>query len=173
MLDRALGALPPDCAALLHDYLKRHPEAAGAAAEIEATAGLARKALARPAPTELPAFPPAFSARIQQHMGAAVSTRDAGRFAGYVKWVSGLAAAVLIGFGAHAFLYTTSPAGTVRPATALVAAGPRTAGEDRPNQEGFWSARRLYERAAQGRSSRPEGVIWDSPVRIPRVGDQT
>jgi anti-sigma factor RsiW len=207
MLDRALGALPADCEILLAEYLQTHPEVAADASEIEATASLARKALAEPVPTHMPAFPVGELARSQICADVALASRGSrpeadplalrsglananpvasrsglGAVGAWARWCSGIAAALLLGFGTHAFLYNaqwakltqvdgTTPTHAGR--TTLVNAGPQPARETRPEGDNFWSARRLYEHAAQGRPGQSEHVIWDSPLKLPRLGDQT
>jgi len=188
ILDQALGALSPDCATLLENYLATHAEAAALAREMSATASLARKALAEPVPGEVPEFAaevgvpwPSEAPPCRRPHSAGLGMPPVGRFArpsGMATWakrISGIAAAVLVGFGAHAFLYDgvrTEPAPMPR-GTAFVSAVPRTTGDTDAGREGFWSARRLYERTAQGGAAVSEKVIWDSPVRVRRAGDQT
>ncbi len=164
MLDRALGALPPDCEALLAAWLDARPEAAAACREFERTIDLARHALADGPAGSLPAFP---AERLRR-------ARQSDRFWRMTRNVMGIAASVLIGFGVHAMLFRApTPQPAQAPPVVLVQGGPQRGPEATGDDTGFWSGRRLSERASGPAPSSSGRVIWRSPVRIPQRGDAT
>ena len=164
MLDRALGALPADCEALLVAYLESHPEAASACREIEQAVGLARRALAEEPTKPLPAFPADRLLRSGRSFRLWRTARVA----------AAVAASIAIGFGAHVWLSRASTTGSGRPPAPMVAySGSEQVSEDGREGAAFWSGRRLYERAAGTQRQSSNRLIWDSPLRTPRKGDAT
>lgn len=157
MLDRALGGLSPEVAALLDAYLATSPEARAQAAAFEQVAAAAREALRSENLVTLPAFP-------LQRMERARRIGRGLRLAGYI---GSMAACVLIGFGLRA----NSP-----PDPGIHAPGPTEIVMQTPaDAGGFWSARALRERAAKtGAVQQPQRrLIWESPVSLPKIGDAT
>lgn len=164
MLDRGLGALPPDCEALLAAYLEERPEAAAACRRFERTVGLARAALAEKPAGPPPAFP---TERLLQ-------TRWSYRGWRIMRNAAGIAAAILIGFGAHGLLFRAEPPSPIRPGPTVIAqAGSDRRSEANDGGSSFWSSRRLYERASETLPKSSNRVIWDSPVKPPHIGDAT
>jgi anti-sigma factor RsiW len=164
LLDRALGALPPDVESLLTDYLERDRAAAARAREYESAAADARRVLGSPAAIQLPPFPAARMGKVERTRRRLVLIRNVG----------GLAAALVIGVGLGAGLLQSGP--TARsdrehpmlqpaPAPMLAAAAASSA---RPG--GFWSAERLYEAARSAKRSTSAHVVWESPISEPSIG---
>jgi len=162
MLDRGLGALPPDCEVLLVAYLETRTKAAAACREIQQTVDLARRALAEGPAQSLPAFPADRLMRARQSYWVR-------RVA---KGVVGVAASILIGFWTHAMLFPATPSNLHQPGPTLIAQGesPRDSQANREDA-GFWSGRRLYEQASGTQRPFSRRVIWDSPVSTPHAGD--
>ena len=164
MLDRALGALPADCEALLTAYLESHPDAAAACREIEQTVGLARRSLAKEPIESLPAFPADKLLRSGRSL----------RLWRTAKTAVAVAASIAIGFGAHAWLSRAASPGPGRTTPpALAYSGSERVSEESAEGSAFWSGRRLYERAAGTQRQSSNRVIWDSPLKAPRKGDAT
>jgi anti-sigma factor RsiW len=164
MLDRGLGTLPPDCEALLAAHLEVRPEAGAAWREIERTVDLARAALVEEPPEPVPVFP---VERLQR-------ARRSGRLWRTTRGIAAVAAAVLFGFGAHALFFRPPLPSRPQPGAGVVVQGGT---ERRPDANsgdaGFWSGRRLLDRASSAPSHSTNRLIWDSPVRVPRVGEAT
>lgn len=169
LTDRALGGLPPDTEALLAVYLADRADARALGERIgEAVVG-AKAVLADGEPARVPPFPAdVLRARVTARRRWAV-----------VGKITGLAACVLIGVGLHAAWVggprpvVEGPGSTTwvhRPDNTDISLRPVVAETQRP---GFWSGRQWYERAEQNRSERSQRVIWDSPIRRPRIGAAT
>ena len=162
LIDRSLGLLPNDVEALLDAHLAIDSEAAALAAQFDRTAALARRALAGGPASELPPFP-------------AESVRREGRSLRRWMWtrnITAAAATLVIGFGLGAALF--------RNAADLDASGKALGGLPAaivgtspvsPRSAGMWSTRRALERATRAPEKTAARLIWDSPVRKPRLGD--
>jgi hypothetical protein len=164
LIDRSVGALEPDTHALLDAYINGKGAAQREAAAFDETAALARMALSKHgASVHLPALSPTLN-------------RSIGWTTSRIGAISALAACVLVGVLVglglqHAWGWGD---GVDRGPQQVVvypgAASERNASVDSEEADGFWSARRLYERPTT--VSRPR-LIWDSPVTQPRVGGST
>lgn len=162
LIDRSLGLLPQDVEALLDAHLANEPAAAEQAAEFDQTAELARRALASDTGAELPPFPAEQLRREGRSLRRWIWTRN----------ISAVAATVVFGIGLGAALFRNAGS-EVRSDNDLGAAtapliDKRTTS---PASAGMWSARRMIERASRAPAERPARLIWDSPVRKPRLGD--
>ncbi|MCK6482533.1 MAG: hypothetical protein HUU22_19065 [Phycisphaerae bacterium] len=188
LLDRSLGALSTDAAALLDAYLARDADAVGRAAALVSTVDLARRALADGASGgALPPFP---AARLRREAVVFRRWRAIGR-------VTALAACVLLGvFIGRSYFdaggptverdgvslvsrpapspVTDEPA-TEQPASSvfdqLESATVRTPAAARLTSDGdddFWSRRRMARRAAADVSTEEPGWIWQSPIHRPK-----
>ena len=162
LIDRSLRMLPKDVETLLDAHLAIDGDAAKQAAEFDQTAELGRHALASDTAVELPPFPAEQLRREGQSLRRWMWTRN----------ISAVAATLVFGIGLGAALFRNT-ASEIRSdddlgeATApLVDA--RTAS---PASAGMWSARRMIERASRAPAKRPARLIWDSPVKKPRLGD--
>jgi len=162
MLDRALGALPPDCESLLAAYIEKDPQAAATDKEYKATVNAARGALADALPSTLPAFP---ARRL-------VDARRQYRHLRLFRGVVGIAASIAIGFGVHAFFFPARSANSSHP-DPIVLAQAATRNEAPADAGGFWSAQRLYKRAEAAPQRPAKRLIWNSPLATPRPGDET
>ncbi len=162
LIDRSLGLLPQDVEALLDAHLAIDPDAARQAAEFDQTAALVRRALAGGTAGELPPFPAEQLRREGRSLQRWIWTRN----------ISAVAATLVLGFCLGAALFRNAaemaPNGTP-PAVGLarIADAPKAS----PGASGMWSARRMIERASRAPAKRPARLIWDSPVRKPRLGD--
>ena len=160
MIDRALGAMPPDCEILLAAYLETRPDAAAECRTIEQTIELARRALADGSATTLPAFPAERLREAQRTDGLWRMTRAA----------VGIAASVVIGFGMHAVFFPARTPETGTAGSGIVAnRGPEKQIEQVSEDAGFWSGERLREQAADVPRTGTTRLVWDSPVRVPRI----
>jgi hypothetical protein len=166
LIDRALGALSPEVAELLENYLIQNPDAARQANSLLLTVQLARTAVATPSLLKN-RLPPLDRVR------RALAVQRTRRFA----WQIGkLAACVALGltiglasrFGGRQGGTPNAAAVSVRPA-AGVAESPAVAGRN-----GFWSlANFALDKAEQatavaGPDSRYR-LHWDSPVKMPHL----
>ncbi len=162
LIDRSLRMLPKDVETLLDAHLAIDDDAAKQAAEFDQTAELARRALASGTAAELPPFPAAQLRREGRSLQRWIWTRN----------ISAVAATLVLGFGLGTALFR-NPAGVIPNSTgavvapALVVDAPKAS----PSVSGMWSARRMIERAARPPAERPTRLIWDSPMRKPRLGD--
>jgi len=163
LLDRALGELTPEVAALLEAEIARTPGAARRAAEIDATLQLAGDAIA------MPNLPP-HRALDTAHLRAAEShARSSIRRMEILR----LAACLTLGLGvgwmvrapqSQTEIATSLPSPTLVPATAESAISPVR----------FWSLSRLTrEQAAATPRARPRGsrldLDWNSAAKLPRL----
>ncbi len=164
MLDRGLGALPTDCDTLLEAYLETRPDAAAACQRIEETICSARIALTQAPAERPPEFPAERLLRAQR----------GNRTWNIARRITGIAAAIALGFAAHALWFHRAPS-LSQPRDLLVAAhvGSEPGPPGSSDEAGFWSARRLYQRAAGARQQTGKNLIWHSPVSFPQLGDAT
>ncbi len=162
LLDRALGTMPPDTAALLDAYLAEQPAAAAEAERWAATTQLAGLALEGDRESPLPAFP---RARL---MSAGMRHRRS-----MLAWrITGLAACWLIGLGMGGLWWRTSRNTPASPDRHAVVMNPEDSTFEAA-QESFWSVRRLYERTSTGQVRPSPRVIWQSPLVVPKVGESS
>jgi anti-sigma factor RsiW len=163
LIDRALGALSPEAAELLEDYLIQNREAACVAASLASTVDLARGAVALPMASvnHLPSWN-----RVRKALG--VQRRQT------LTWELGkLAACVLLGLAVGlAPRFGGRPA--VPPTELAVAPGPSVAnktGAVTAGQNGIWSLANFTpgksEHAADGVTR--YRLQWDSPTKIPHL----
>lgn len=152
LMDRALGALTPDVAAVLDAYVAMDAAAAARAREFDAAALAARQVLG-PAMAEVPPFPAVRLARIDRTRRQLVLIRN----------VAGLAAAIVLGVvvGAWGFKPVAPFAGP-----GVVQATSRTVAAE---SGGFWSRERWLAAAQAARPSGHAALIWESPVERPRL----
>lgn len=171
LLDRALGELSPEVAALLDAHLAQNPAAARRAAEFADTLSLARAATATP-----PAAPhrPLDLTRVRQAHRAAhsIATR---RFE-----ILRLAACLALGLGLG-WLARTSTANsefTSAPLASTPKISPPAPSPAASSSTSFWSVARLVaeERArsasAAGHSDSRYELHWNSPTKQPRLEEK-
>lgn len=166
LIDRSLGALSADAAALLDAYLRDNPAAARTATAFDETAGLIRQSLPAAPAASLPPFP---RARLHD------AHRNAARWR-IVRSALALAACVVLGFS----LGSRPLGGPVKrentgPAVASVL--PRDGrASDRVNESAesdFWSAQRMRVRFTSDSRAASRRVVWNSPVARPSLGGQS
>ena len=165
LMDRALGGLSPDVEALLGAYLERDAAPAARGREFELAANRTRQVLRQAQPMTLPPFP---AARVQ--------ALDRGRRRlVLLRSVAGIAAALVLGVGLGAGLdqrlaaHRTTGASALSAPVLVVA----RAGAEATDSAGFWSAQRLYEQARDTKGTQAAQLIWDSPVKAPRLGGKS
>ena len=159
LMDRALGALPPDVATLVNAYVERDAAAAARARGFDAAASAARRVLKQEAVAPLPPFPGMQIQRLEQ-------VRRQVRF---LRNAAALAAAIVLGFGLGALsLHGTRAALPSAPAVAaLEGVRPKPAAT---SAGGFWSSERLLRAVQAAKRTDSTNVIWDSAVSTPRLG---
>ena len=163
LIDRALGSLSEDVAALLTAYLEQHPEASRRGGEFEDAATAARQVLRQPSSATLPPFPTAAVQRSEQHR----------RRLTWARGVSGLAASLLAGVGLGSWLLAPSatptsrhgPGDEPRGVAAVAVAMPAAQSAD------FWSTDSLVRRARRAGHEHPVAVVWHSSVMQPNLGE--
>ncbi|TWT44619.1 hypothetical protein RAS1_10340 [Phycisphaerae bacterium RAS1] len=137
ILDRALGALDADVAALLDAHLRDNPAAAAEAAAIERTMARVRAATRTNPPINVPPFP----------LSQAAAVRQRARVIRISGWFTGLAACLLLGVGVGAWWK-----GTAMPTGPMLVVGP--APEVQPLADlGMWSESRRLAAALEARRS--------------------
>ncbi len=162
LLDRALGELSPEVAALLDAHLAQNPDAARRAAELAGTLQLARAATAAPVAS---APHPLDVGRLRR---AQRTQRSAARRVEIFR----LAACLALGLGLGWLAHAPQPrleiaAATPHRATPLPAVSPA----------GFWSVARIVaeEQARRGTNDRNEtryALRWESPTKQPRLEEK-
>lgn len=163
LIDRSVGMLTNDVETLLEAHLAVDAAAAALAAEFDQTAALARRALAGEAAVELPPFP-------------AERLRSEGRSLRGWIWtrnISAVAATLVIGVGLGAGMFGAPPS-ALNKGSASTGSNTVEIAETPPassGSAGMWSTRRLIERATREPEKSASRLIWDSPVRKPRLGD--
>ena len=164
LMDRALGALPPDADALLAAYLDHDSASATRAQEFDAAAAAARRLFQQPASAGLPAFPALRIHKVEQ-------ARQRLRI---VRHAAGLAAALVLGLGLG-IGFSSGGVQVSSEEAATVSHEPRWASAAAPGrpQPGFWSTQRLYHDAHEARRSESVRVIWDSAVSLPKPGGES
>jgi anti-sigma factor RsiW len=166
LLDRALGELSPEVAALLDAHLAQHPDAAHRAAEFAATLQLARAATAAPAgspprPLDL--------ARLRQVQHA---QQSASRRAEIFRLAACLALGLGLGWWVHV------PQSNPDIAAALPSAPPAFASPRATNPPArFWSLARLAaehgaKTASAGRREDHFELHWNSAAKMPHVEEK-
>jgi len=158
IMDRSLGELPAETAALLEDYLEARPEASLLAQQVESTLRAARLAMAPSCLTSPDRLPPL--RRVVRKAPAAFGRR----WPSWWRPIS-VAAAMVLAFLAGA---RVSPRPVSVPLIVSYALMPR---HDADNTEGFWSLRRADRSVASPARQLP--VIWTNPTIWPRIGDKS
>ena len=139
LIDRALGALPPDTEALLAAYLAQNPAAAVDLEQTLEVVGIARDTLDAEPSALLPEFRAPRTARRRRQYR-------------YTLQFAGMAAMLAIGLTVGRHL---SGASTVRPPTSIgvaVQTGPTLSSEN-----GIWSISAYLRERQAARSARPDG----------------
>ncbi len=183
IIDRSLCALSPDVEALLAVHLERTPSDAEAAAAFDRTVRLVERATEPPVASDRASAPmPLF--------------RDIERRERLLRWrrrlaaAAGMAAALVFGcilggqfFGGVARQPGASDGGIARenggaaaPAQPITAQFFESHSRDRlaPAAGGIWSTGRLLRNVRSAPQDR-DGIrlIWESPLRKPRLGEET
>jgi hypothetical protein len=166
LIDRALGALSPEVAELLENYLIQNPDAAQKANGLESTVQLARTVAASPV-MSMGALPPL--GRVRKAL--AVQRRHA------FLWEFGkLAACVLVGLAIGlASRFGGRPDGALDTSVALVGSvAVNDAAKAEEDRNGFWSLANLAsekssQAAAGVRLESRYRLRWDSPVKMPHL----
>jgi hypothetical protein len=158
LIDRALGGLAPDVAALLEAYLDKDPGPAGLRREIDETVRLAGSALPRPPLRALP--PPKFVAFPRRSRAAAHPWRQ--------WWPVELAAVFVAGlmFGLWSSRPPLPPASRPDPGQTIALQMP--AGSE-SGTASFWSTARVAELQSKSPAPTPSRIAWLSPVRKPQL----
>jgi anti-sigma factor RsiW len=168
LLDRALGELPPEVAALLDAHLAQTPDAAIRAAEFADTLQLARTAVA--APRETPR-----ALDLERLRRAHRAQHSATRRSEILR----LAACLALGLGLGWLARTPSPhtviaAATPRPVPVVSVPTPPPAAAPTTR---FWSVARLIaeeraQSATENRSDNRFELHWNSPTKQPRLEEK-
>ncbi len=157
LLDRSLGVLTPEAEELLTSYLETQPMARLRAEEFQAATCLAKKALTLGPSIPLPE--PRF--KTMEKPGA-----WPGRPSAYLPWLAA-AACLVVGFG----LAKLSPSVTM-PAIqphAVAAIEPMANSNTQTNERSFWLTSHLASTAPAHTPNSPYVVVWDSPLKKPRI----
>ena len=165
LADRASGTIPADVESLLDAYLACDDGAAELWREVDSTVTLARKAM-NPCDAHLDIPLPPLATERPTRAGRR-------RHLGILRKAAPLAAGLVLGVAVGAGLLRKAPQ-PVRPGPPAIARSdaPRLTPSARSTgKPGFWSTRRLWEQATRPRATRPPVVVWDSPVKMPRIGD--
>jgi hypothetical protein len=167
MLDDALGALAEDVRALVMDRVA----ASGAAAQAGAYRRTVEAARAALGPRRRETLPPLPTARLRREAARRRRRRLTGR-------VAALAACLVLGLGIGYLAFSRAAATAPAPAPVRVAQGgplipavPAADSAEAGGAGGFWSSRRLVERAVAAGSQEAVRVTWVSPVQNPRIGE--
>ena len=170
IMDRALGTLEGDVAALLDACLEADPQAAERARQARETVDLARRALGGPSAAEVP--PPAYP---RLRIRAAERAR---RRRGFLKQGAALAATLVLGAALGAMLFSDRlpPKVSPPPLPPSVAFLPQPEGRLGPlsatvaqadgGEGGFWSAARLWNRRSQANGSSPVTPLRGTPNSV-------
>jgi hypothetical protein len=163
LIDRSLGALPPDVDELLEAFLEHEPGHAHDARKFDETLMLARRALPKPRALPLPPL----------KVRALPQTSVKKNILRQVRWPVGIAAAFAIGFAMSLFTRQVErPAASHRrePERSVVVVAQATAAapvDSAPTE--FWSAARIAGMAPKSASPQPPRLTWTSPVRKPQL----
>lgn len=186
LMDRALGALSPDVAALLEAHLRQEPAAAARAAQYEQVTDATRRAFSAASVTRgelrggadpaasspARAAPPPFPAR--QIRRVLARRRRWIRLAHAASLAACLALGVWLGWS-----WTETPAAApVAPDPAALAAeqafqAQLAQTEPPPGRAGFWSLERLYRPSRERRPAPSYYLEWDSPIEKPKLRGAT
>lgn len=166
LIDRSLGALPTDVDALLTEYLRSRPDAAGRVRELELLIGMTRQVLAARTELPSPSFPLEQGARRWRTLTQSGSWRAAT-----------LAACLLIGIGLGALITRHERDGAERLSTQPPSPRPvAVESNERENfvmaapsepADAFWSANKLIKGAPRGIGRSSAALQWTSPVSSP------
>lgn len=164
MIDRSLGALPPDVDELLDAYLATRP---GAPEDFGPVVAAARAAMKQ---TEQATPPPLESFRIELYEER---PRRRGEFLR-------LAACVLLACGATAwFLKSNTNSATAPPIVKQIESHPPTpsvasaVAPEAPRATALPTQKQLVETQSKiSRRQAPVRVVWHSPAQLPKLGDR-
>jgi len=161
LIDRAVGALPPDVDVLLDDCLERNPAAAAEAEKFALTADLARRALAPVEGRNEYSLPPLALRRRRMTV-----RRIAAR-------VAALAACLLIGLVLGIRLSPSPPAVEASAPVASVSVGEGSEPTAATYTSEIWSIQRFREALARPRRREGLHLVWDSPTKMPRLEERS
>ncbi len=161
LIDRALGEMSPEVETLLAEYLSREPASLDETREVSQAVELARRAFAVPEETpRTPRLRVGGEARFLWRVGARAAA---------------LAACALIGLGVGFWLFggrrAVEKTVEIRPAVIAATEIPEQATDTGGSR--FWSIRRLYEAARRPARKPSARLVWDSPVKLPRLEEGT
>jgi hypothetical protein len=164
LVDRALGALPPDVEALLDAYLEMESARAPLRGEIDETVRLARQALAPPRPLSLP---PLKLVPTPERTTAGTRRRT--------WWPAELAAAFVLGLGLGPWVWHQSHPAASRTEIAAVAAVEAVGHsfDATTRSPAFWSMARLTDAGSKIPLSPRPRISWTSPVRKPQLNPKS
>lgn len=177
LLDRQLGALSADAAALLDSYLANDEQAARLADSYTRTLQTARRVLGQKMPMERQdktgreSIPPQLRRRLQNESVLRGRLR-------VLRTISAAAALVIVSVGLSAMWFRSQERGDAVAQLIKLNNSAAGAGDAQPaytastENGGFWSERRLLERAAQEKP-RTGGWRWQSPTHWPQLGVRT
>jgi anti-sigma factor RsiW len=159
IMDRSLGGLAPDAAALLDAYLEREPELSRTAGEIEDTVRLAKQALSAGPSAELP---PLKVLPLPDRPAARSPQRRA-------SWPAQLAAALILGVGLGFLAFRPGPPARAAAGSAPVTPMAQAVQSGSPNA--FWSVKRLAQLEPKTTSTRGPRVTWNAWLQNPQVNN--
>lgn len=179
LLDRQLGTLSADAATLLEAYIESDEQATRLADEYSRTLMTARRVLCQSMPvgrrseSGRESLPPHLRRRLQKDSVLRGPFR-------LMRSISAAAALVVVSVGLSAMWFSSRENGVGDAIAQRNTLNKTTAGtgDAQPaytastENGGFWSERRLLERAAQDRP-RPSGWRWQSPTQWPQLGVRT
>jgi hypothetical protein len=164
LIDRSVGALSSDTEALLAAYLRHDRQAGELARQFDETADLAKQALGVASAPSLPAL------RTDKLLRVEASCRRWRLF----RNAAGLAACLVLGLGLGLILSRNAPSPLPPPSFAVRNSSlANDARDTRSSASDFWSVSRLRDRLKATEPKHTSHLIWDSPVKLPRIGDKS
>jgi len=165
LIDRSVGALSSDTEALLAAYLKHDRQAGELARQFDETADLARRTLSVASLPSLPAL------QTDKLLRAEASRRRWRLF----RNAAGLAACLVLGLSLGLILSRNASSASPPPSFAVADSSLANdeARDTGPSASDFWSISRLRDRLKATEPKHSSHLIWDSPIKLPRIGDKS
>ena len=151
-MDRALGGLPPDVAALLDDYLETHPEQSRQFESVDDCVRLATRAYPKPAALKLPPLkllPIPATRPIRAEFRAGLRILE-------------MAAAFVLGIGLSFWGLRPAGTATMKPQPTSVATAQVTV--EPGSKSAFWSLNRPVNTRSSSESTESRRVTWEALI---------
>ena len=168
LIDRRLGELPPDTAALLDAYLQVEAGGRAMAEELEKSIAAAERALKAEPPARDWPMPPMAGTTVMRRSERRRPVRPAMVWTRRLAVAAGIVLAFFIGNRTGSNPRSNQHPMVVNNQPRIAPTAPRLSEGD-----GFWSLQRLQKSVGSGHEPNRQHLEWPAPFSKPRIGERT